>query len=152
MTHEKAVTTDKGALVLSLPEELLLALLDEESGYFRQVPGWNLNCAMVGAALGELSLLGRIDTDLDSLTLLDATDTGRPLLDPILREVATETETHDARYWIERLAPQSDSVISEALDGLVRRRILDVHPGEFYTFARRWQPGEKPPEKDQLAG
>ena len=151
MTHDTAVETGQGASALSLPEELLLVLLDEERGYFRQVPGWNLNCAMVGAALGELSLLGRIDTDLESLTLLDATDTGRPLLDPILREIATETETHDARYWIERLAPQSESVISQALDGLVRRQILDVHPGGFYTFARRQRPGETPSGEDHLA-
>ena len=152
MTHETVVETGLGASALSLPEELLLALLDEERGYFRQVPGWNLNCAMVGAALGELSLLGRIDTDLESLTLLDATDTGRPLLDPILREIATETETHDARYWIERLAPQSESVISEALDGLVRRQILNVDPGGFYTFARRQRQGETPPGEDHLSG
>ena len=135
-----------------MPEELLLALLDEERGYFRQVPGWNLNCAMVGAALGELSLLGRIDTDLESLTLLDATDTGHPLLDPILREIATETEPHDARYWIERLAPQSESVISQALDGLVRRRILNAHSGGFYTFARRQRSGEATPGEDHVAG
>ena len=152
MTHETAVGAGQGAFALSLPEELLLALLDEERGYFLQVPGWNLNCAMVGAALGELSLLGRIDTDLESLTLLDATDTGHPLLDPILREISTEAETHDARYWIERLAPQSESLISQALDGLVRRRILDVYPGGFYTFARRQRPGETPPGKHHLAG
>ena len=91
---------------------------------------------MVGAALGELSLLRRIDTDLESLTLLDATDTGRPLLDPILREIATETEPHDARYWIERLAPQSESAIPQALDGLVRRQILNIHPGGFYCVFR----------------
>ena len=136
-THETTVGTDPGASTLSLPEELLLALLDEESGYFRQVPGWNLNCAIAGAALGELSLLGRIDTDLESLTLLDATDTGHPLLDPILREIATETEPRDARYWVERLAPQSESMIHQALDGLVQRQILDIHPGDFYTFTKR---------------
>ncbi len=137
---------------MSLPEELLLALLDEESGYFRQVPGWNLNCAMAGAALGELSLRGRIDTDLKSLTLLDATDTGRPLLDPVLREIATESEPHDARYWVERLAPQSEAMIPQALDQLVRRQILDLHPGDFYTFTRRQRPGETPPGEDHLAG
>ncbi len=152
VTHEIAFETSQGASALSLPEELLLALLDEERGYFRQVPGWNLHCAMVGAALGELSLLGRIDTDLESLTLVDATDTGRPLLDPILREIATETELHDARYWIERLAPQSESVISQALDELVRRQILDAHPGGFYTFTRRQRAGETPPGEDYPAG
>ena len=152
VTQETTVGTVREASELTLPEELLLALLDEERGYFRQVPGWSLNCAMAGAALGELSLLSRIDTDLESLTLLDATDTGHPLLDPILQEIATEAEQHDTRYWIERLAPHSESMISNALDELVRRQILNVHSGEFYTFARRQRPGETPPGEGHLAG
>ena len=49
---------------LSLPEELILMLLNEQSGYFHQVPGWDLNCAVLGAVLAELSLLSRIDTDM----------------------------------------------------------------------------------------
>ena len=52
---------------LSLPEELILMLLNEESGYFHQVPGWDLNCTVAGAVLAELSLLGRIDTDADAV-------------------------------------------------------------------------------------
>ncbi len=152
MSLETADQLSPEAPALSLPEELLLALLDEESGYFRQVPGWNLNCAVAGAVLGELSLLGCIDTDLESLTLLDATDTGRPLLDPILREIATETESHDARYWVERLAPHAEAVIPQALDGLVRRQILDLHPGDFYTFTKRQRQGDAPLEEDHLAG
>ncbi len=152
MTHDTAIGTTREASSLTLPEELLLALLDEESGYFRQVPGWNLHCAMVGAALGELSLLGRIDSDLKSLILVDSTETGRPVLDPILREIATETEQHDVRYWVERLAPQSDAVISHALDRLVRRKILDRHSGDFYTFTKRQQRGDTPLEEDPLAG
>ncbi len=132
----QATETGQAAQALSLPEELLLALLNEESGYFHQVPGWNLNCAIAGAALAELSLIGRIDTDLESLILLDATETGHPTLDPILQEIASEAEPHHARYWVERLAPRSESVISQVLDGLVRRQILDHHVGEFYTLKR----------------
>ena len=132
----RATGTSQALDSLSLPEELLLALLNEESGYFHQVPGWNLNCAMAGAVLAELSVIGRIDTDLQSLNLLSATETGLALLDPILREIATETEPHDVRYWVERLAPRSESVISETLDGLVQRQILDRHVGEFYTLSK----------------
>ena len=144
LTHEpeSSVTVQS----LSLPEELLLALLNEESGYFHQVPGWNLNCAMAGAALAELSLIGRIDTDLESLILLDATETGHPLLDPILQEIAAETDSHSARYWVERLAQQSEEVISQALTALVRREILDLHPGEFYTFTKHYRRGESTQE------
>ncbi len=63
---------------LSLPEELILMLLNEQNGYFHQVPGWDLNCTVVGAVLAELSLRSRIDTDLDSLHLLDPTETAIP--------------------------------------------------------------------------
>ncbi len=67
---------------LSLPEELILMLLNEENGYFHQVPGWDLNCTIAGAALAELSLMSRIDTDRKSLFILDRTETGDPALDP----------------------------------------------------------------------
>ena len=66
-----------------------LLLLNEESGYFRQVPGWDLNCAVVGAVLAELSLVSRIDTDMESLILLDKAATGDPILDDILKEMQT---------------------------------------------------------------
>ncbi len=140
------------AVDLSLPEELLLALLNEESGYFHQVPGWNLNCAIAGAALADLSLIGRIDTDLESLTLLDATETGHPLLDPILKEIAAEQESHNTRYWIERLAPRSEMVISQALNALVRREILDHHPGGFYTFTRHLRRGDTSQAEEYSTG
>ena len=82
---------------LSLSEELLLMLLDEETGYFRQVPGWDLHCVVVGAALAELSLRSRIDTDMESLTLEDATETGDPVLDDVLKEIAGEPERRNAQ-------------------------------------------------------
>ena len=95
---------------LTLPDELVLMLLNEESGYFHQVPGWHLNCAVVGAVLAELSLLSRIDTDMDSLFLLDSTETGNPILDSILKEITEESDQRNAQYWIERLAPRAESI------------------------------------------
>ena len=120
---------------LSLPEELILMLLNEENGYFHQVPGWDLHCAVVGAALAELSFLSRIDTDLESLFLVDQTETGDPALDPILKEIASEPVQHNARYWIERLAPRAESVIDLTLDRLVDLKILEHHDGDFWTLA-----------------
>ena len=121
---------------LSLPEELVLMLLNEENGYFHQVPGWDLNCAIIGAVLAELSLDSRIDTDMDSLFLLDSTETGNPALDPILKEIAGEPEPRNAQYWIERLAHQAESIIDMTLDRLVDLRILERHDGDFYTLTR----------------
>ena len=121
---------------LSLPEELILMLLNEETGYFHQVPGWDLNCAVIGAVLAELSLISRIDTDRDSLILLDQTEVGDPVLDPILNTIAEETTQRDAQYWIERLAPRAESIIELTLDRLVNLNILEHHDGEFWTLSR----------------
>ncbi len=130
---------------LSLPEELVLMLLNEESGYFRQVPGWNLNCSIVGAALAELSLIGRIDTDLTSLILLDSTPTGDPALDPILREIAADSDPHNAQFWIERLAGQAEAIIDHSLDRLVGMQILQHHDGDYWSLGRMALRGEEHP-------
>jgi len=116
---------------LNLPEELILALLNEESGYFHQVPGWDLNCAVIGSALAELSLLHRIDTDTRSLYLVDSMDTGNPALDPVLEEIVKDTGQRTAQYWIERLAPRAEEIIDLTLDRLVELNILEHHDGDF---------------------
>ena len=108
---------------LDLPEEPILMLLNEENGYFHQVPGWDLNCAVAGAVLAELSLLSRIDTDMESLFLVDETETGNPALDPILKEIASEPVQRSAQFWIERLAPRAESVIDLTLDRLVAQSV-----------------------------
>ena len=109
-------------------------LLNEQNGYFHQVPGWKLNCAVIGAALAELSLLSRIDTDMESLILMDQTETGNPALDPILQEIVSEPGQRNTQYWIERLTVHADSVIDLTLDRLVALKILEHHNGEFWTL------------------
>ena len=119
---------------LNLPEELLLALLNEESGYFHQVPGWDLNCAVIGAALAELSLQHRIDTDTQSLYLLDSLETGNPALDPILKEIVADRGQRNAQYWIERLAPRAEEIIDHTLERLTKLKVLEHHDGDFWTL------------------
>ena len=120
---------------LSLADELILMLLDEKGGYFHQVPGWKLNCAVVGGVLAELSFRSRLDSDLTSLYVVDRTETGDPVLDPILKEIADEPEQRTARYWVERLAPRAESIVDLTLDRLVEQEILQFHDGEFWTLA-----------------
>ena len=133
-------TADASVGQLTLPQELVLMLLNEESGYFRQVPGWNLNCAIVGAALAELSLIGRIDTDMDSLQLLDSTPTGHPALDPILEVIVAEPVQRSAQYWVELLAQQAETTIDVALERLAEMNVLQHHEGDFWTLTHSaWQ-------------
>lgn len=119
---------------LSLPEELILMLLHEESGYFYKVTGWQLHCAFVGAVLAELSLLSRIDLDIDSLHLLDKKKTNNPILDILLKEIAKDPIQRSTVYWIERLAIHAESVIDLTLNRLVKMKILKRHEGDFWTL------------------
>ena len=128
-TEEQAATQ-----TLSLPEELILTLLNEESGYFHQVPGWDLNCAVVGAVLAELSLRSHIDTDMEALFLLNRTETGDPALDIVLAEITRGPARQNAQYWIEKLAHHAESIIDLTLDRLVKLKILEYHDGDFWTL------------------
>ncbi len=122
---------------LTLPQELILMLLNEETGYFRQIAGWDLNCAVVGAVLAELSLQSRIDTDMESLFLIDETETGDPVLDPFLKAIGGEPTQRDTQYWIERFASHADAVIDSVLERLVDLEILDHHEGDYWTLSSK---------------
>ena len=121
---------------MNLIDELILILLNDESGYFHQVPGWNLNCAIAGAAIAELSLLSRIDTDMESLYLVDPTETGDPILDSILKEIADEPTQRNTQFWIERLTPRAESIIDSTLERLVEHGILNHYSGGFWSLSR----------------
>lgn len=118
---------------LNLLDEFILMLLDEESGYFYQITAHKMNCAIIGAALAELSLLSRIDTDVESLILLDPTETGTPSLDLILKEIVDEPVKHNSQYWIEKLISRAETIIDLTLDNLVTWGILEHHQGDFWT-------------------
>ena len=123
---------------MKLAEEMILLLLNEESGYLEHVGGWNMACAVAGSVLADLSLELRIDTDLDSLTLIDATETGDELLDPVLAEIAAApAPKRNTQYWIEKTADRTDSVIEAVLDRLVKNNILDHDHAGFWSLNRK---------------
>ena len=119
---------------MRLAEELILLLLNEESGYLEQVSGWNLSCVLAGAVLADLALERRIDTDPESLSLIDPTPTGDELLDPVLAEIAADSTTRNAQYWIERTSVRSDDVLDEVLERLAANKILRHELGGFWSL------------------
>lgn len=118
---------------LTIPQEFIITILNEQTGYFHQVEGWTLNRAIIGAVLADLSLRARIDADEESLFLLDSTKTGEPVLDLCLAEIASHPDPEKPRYWIERLTVHSEDIIDTTLKHLVELEILVHHEGEFYT-------------------
>ena len=118
-------------------EEILLLLLNEETGYFAPIPEWRMSCALAGGVLMDLAIENRIDADLDTLTLVDSSPTGDELLDPTLEEIASESRAHPPRYWIERIARRANQISDAAFDRLVKQGILDFDSGGFWSLSRK---------------
>ena len=128
--------------MLTFAEEILLLLLDDESGEFVPAPAWLRRCALAGAVLMDLALQNRIDTDLRKLVVIDPTPTGDDLLDPILAKLVEQSEVHDARFWVDLVADEQSGWIQEqALARLVNHRILESEGGRLlWVFRSRRYP------------
>ncbi len=125
--------------MMTFAEELILLLLDESTGYFAPVPEWRMSCALAGGVLLDLSLKNRIDSDLETLSLLDAAPLGDDILDPTLLEIASEGEVrHSPQYWVERIAIKHASAVSDlAFERLTKHGILDAHSGGFWSLSSK---------------
>ena len=119
----------------------MLLLLHDENGRFERVPDWSLGYALGGGVLMDLALENRIDTDLDSLILVDDTPLGDSLLDSTLADIAAADDKRDARFWVERTAGRADEIREEALSRLVHSGILEVQEDRFlWVFRSRRYP------------
>lgn len=126
---------------LSIAEEVLLLMLHDNEGTFIKVPDWTVRYALSGALLMELALKNRIDTDLESLTVIDSTPTDDSLLDGLLSHISNEETTQSTRFWIERTAVHADAIREAALARLVDRGILHQEEHKFlWVFKSRRYP------------
>ena len=133
---------------MRLTEELILLMLDEQSGYLGMVPDWDFSCVMAGAVIADLTLESRVDIDLDSLSLIDKTLTGDPMLDPVLEEIGEEEGHFSAQYWIEKNTARSEDIVAMTLDRLSEKGILDFHSGGFWSLSRSVSRGKTYPLAD----
>lgn len=102
----------------TLAEELHVLLLDRERRGLVNINDRNMRCAFAGAVLMDLAREHRIDTDLECLTVVDATPVGDDKLDPLLAAISDADDQADTVYWIKRLsAPE--------IANQVRRRAPD---------------------------
>ena len=98
--------------MLTLTEQILLLLVDED-GSFLPLPKGALEHAISGAVLMDLAFAGRIDTDLTTLMVVDATPTGNPMLDRVLERIAARPARTDTRTWIVDLSLDDAPAIRE---------------------------------------
>ena len=118
-------------MAISLIEEFLLLALEDEGGEFADIPETSLSCGIAGAALMDLAIRGKIDSDLTSLWAVDTSPTDSPMLNKILDAIAAEPLRLPAKAWIARLTPQAMKLRDEALAKLCDRGILRR---EAYNF------------------
>ena len=124
---------DSGTLgSLLLAEELILVLLDKDSGALVPNTQRTVNLALAGGILMDLQLAGRIDTDLDKLMLVDATPVGHEILDSTLADIAESDAEHDAVFWVDRIASRGRELQESSIARLVELGILDEPHNEDF--------------------
>ena len=127
--------------MLSFAEEIMLLLLEDENGRFVFVPEHAVSCALSGAVLMDLALRGRVDTDLNSLVVVDSAPTGDPLLDVTLEHLCKSNQQHDAKYWVEYCQRDAAEIRQRALDRLCEKGILEQKEDCFlWVFKSRRYP------------
>ena len=108
---------------LILTEELLL-LLDDQEGKSLPVQRHSFECAVAGAVLLDLAFADRIDTDPETLLVIDDTPTGNPLLDRVLSRIAVLESPMNTQAWIRLLEDDVDDIRDEAQAALVAAGIV----------------------------
>lgn len=97
--------------------------------------------ALTGALLMELAFAGRIDTDLDSLTVVNSEPTGEQLLDELLERLKNSDSPKNTEYWLNELAWNTDDLQKKTLQQLVDKGVLKVEDRRvLWVFARRCYP------------
>jgi hypothetical protein len=109
---------------LTFVEELVLLGLDDRTGALLPTPVMGFNYALAGAVIADLALAGRIDTDLQQLTVIRAEPTGDALLDNALATIAGSPQPKSVSHWLGVLSSQRAEMEDEALKRLVSRGIL----------------------------
>lgn len=119
---------------LSLPEQLLLLCLNDETG--RCEEAW-LRQGLEGALLAELMLQERVGLEEGNrLVVLDPAPTGDELLDRAVERIAGHRQPRPAGEWIGKLIPNnmhpSEPVLTDTLSKrLVQRGILTQKDEKF---------------------
>ena len=126
---------------LTMPEEILLLLLDDETGKPVGLPGPAGDLALAGAVLMELALAGRIDSDLDALVVVDRAPVGEAVADAVLAQLAAARGTRTSGAWIQEIAKGAATLRAQVLEHLVARGVLRRIEDRFlWVFPERRYP------------
>lgn len=110
--------------MLTLAEDILLLMLDDDSGKMTNADPLATRYALGGSILMGLAVRSKIKADAEKLTVVDKTETGIELLDKYLEKISNSENDESTLHWVNFLSNRSDEIQKEALNMLVEKRIL----------------------------
>jgi Golgi phosphoprotein 3 len=126
--------------MLGFVEEIVLLQLDER-GKLVELPMSAADVVLAGAALMELALRNKVDTDVNRFFVLDREPTGDEILDDALGALATAGSDATTSAAIERITSNAHSYRDIALKRLVEKGVLREEEGRFlWVFHTRRYP------------
>jgi Golgi phosphoprotein 3 len=110
--------------MLTMLEEVVLLVVDERNGNLRSTREFGTAYALVGAVFFDLALARKIDTDTETIHIVDTRPSGNPVLDRILARLACRSDLETVRDWIEEMFLLRDDLEGQALQSLIDRGVL----------------------------
>jgi Golgi phosphoprotein 3 len=110
--------------MLTMLEEVVLLAVNERTGGLRSTREFGTAYALVGAIFFDLALARKIDTDTDTIHIVDTAATGNATLDRVLARMAARPDLKTVRDWIEEMFLERDDLEGEALQSLIAQGIL----------------------------
>jgi golgi phosphoprotein 3 len=110
--------------MLTMLEEVVLLAVDERNGNLRSTREFGTAYALVGAVFFDLALTRKIDTDTETIHIIDRTPTGNPTIDRVLAQMSQRPDLRTVRDWIEELFIRHDDLEGEALGSLISSGVL----------------------------
>jgi len=127
--------------MLNFVEEMVLLQFDDTRGKVVELPSSAGDIVLAGAALMELALRNRIDTDIERLTLLDRTPTGDAILDDALGRLAAADGELSVGGAIGHLTGNAAKYHDWGLEQLIAKGVLRESGGRFlWVFPTRRYP------------
>jgi hypothetical protein len=117
--------------MLTIPEEFLLLMTKDDDGGFISLAPEAEAAAFVGAAVMELALRDRIDSDLQRIWVVDAKPTGERGIDLILARMASPGFDAASDRLIDQLVGYGSQERELALERLCERSILKREEGRI---------------------
>jgi golgi phosphoprotein 3 len=110
--------------MLTMLEEVVLLAVDEQTGNLRSAREFSTAYALVGAVFFDLALARKLDTDTESIQIIDRSPTGNATLDRVLHLMESMPQLTTVREWIEHMFHQRGDLEGEALASLTAQGII----------------------------